>query len=98
VGWEHKIYLFEGDTTFILARSVVWKDEKTANLGGIITDFGQRVLLVNANVQPAISSYFLLESPAENGFSTLIVRSQHEEAISHTNRHWATCALQKLIY
>ncbi len=71
--------------TVMSTKGGVGKTTKTANLGGILADLGQRVLLVDADVQPTLSSYFPLETQAEKGLSALITMSQHEEVISRTN-------------
>ena len=71
--------------TVMSTKGGVGKTTKTANLGGILTDLGQRVLLVDADVQPTLSSYFPLETQAEKGLSALITTSQHEGVISRTN-------------
>ena len=54
----------------------VGKATQTANLGGILADLGQRVLLVDANAQPTLSSYFELKQQAPNGLSALITGPQ----------------------
>ena len=50
----------------------VGKTTLTANLGGLLADLGQKVLLVDADVQPTLSSYYPLEHRAagRNGAHT----------------------------
>lgn len=63
----------------------VGKTTLTANLGALLADLGVRVLMVDADVQPTLSSYFAIPSPAAHGLTKLI----HDAAvtsdiISHT--------------
>lgn len=64
----------------------VGKTTLTANLGGFLADLGQKVLLIDADVQPTLSSYYPLAFRADAGLSALITRSNTvgEEIISHT--------------
>ena len=62
----------------------VGKTTLTANLGGLLTDVGQKVLLVDADVQPTLSSYFPLEYRAKGGLSALIAEAQTAGVISRT--------------
>jgi len=71
--------------TVMSTKGGVGKTTQTANLGGILADLGQRVLLIDADAQPTLSSYFPLEHQAENGLSALITGPRHEGVISRTN-------------
>jgi chromosome partitioning related protein ParA len=62
----------------------VGKTTLTANLGGLLADLGQRVLLVDADVQPTLSSYYPLEHRASLGLSSLITEGLVEDIISRT--------------
>lgn len=62
----------------------VGKTTPTANLGGLLADLGQRVLLVDADVQPTLSSYYPLEHRANLGLSSLITEGLVEDIISRT--------------
>ncbi|PHS58356.1 MAG: chromosome partitioning protein, partial [Alcanivorax sp.] len=46
--------------TICSTKGGVGKTTTTANLGGILADAGQRVLLVDADIQPTLSSYYPL--------------------------------------
>ncbi|MCC6206578.1 MAG: ParA family protein [Gammaproteobacteria bacterium] len=63
----------------------VGKTTLTANLGGLLSDLGQRVLLIDADVQPTLSSYFPLERRADRGLSALITEARVDGVISRTN-------------
>lgn len=62
----------------------VGKTTLTANLGGILADLGQRVLLVDADPQPTLSTYYEVRRESPAGLSELIAKSSHEECISQT--------------
>jgi chromosome partitioning related protein ParA len=62
----------------------VGKTTLTANLGGYLADHGQRVLLVDADVQPTLSSYFELRQRAGRGLTELIVDGAAEDVVSQT--------------
>lgn len=57
--------------TIMSTKGGVGKTTLSANLGGILADMGQRVLLVDADVQPTLSSYFSLHSRAKSGLTAL---------------------------
>ena len=55
----------------------VGKTTLTANLGAIIADAGYRVLLVDADPQPSLSSYYtLVQSPDSTGLTDLLSSSK----------------------
>ncbi|MCE8005329.1 ParA family protein [Billgrantia ethanolica] len=64
----------------------VGKTTTTANLGGLLADAGFRVLLIDADSQPSLSSYFQLQHKAPGGFYELIALSetQPDRVISRT--------------
>jgi chromosome partitioning related protein ParA len=64
----------------------VGKTTLTANLGGILAAFGMRVLLIDADVQPSLSKYFVIAQSAPQGLSAVIRRggSILEDSISQT--------------
>ena len=62
----------------------VGKTTLTANLGGFLADPGQRVLLIDADPQPTLSTYYELEERAPAGLTDLITRAETETAVSRT--------------
>jgi len=72
--------------TICATKGGVGKTTVTANLGGYLADHGARVLIIDADVQPTLSSYYGLNGPpATNGLTHLIQSASAEEAISHTS-------------
>lgn len=69
--------------TITSTKGGVGKTTLTANLGGILADLGQRVLLVDADVQPTLSSYYPLETLAHKGLTGLITEATIDGVISH---------------
>lgn len=63
----------------------VGKTTLTANLGAILADLGHRVLLVDADAQPTLSSYYPLQARAPLGLSALITEATCNEVVSHTS-------------
>jgi len=63
------------------------KTTTAANLGGFLADAGKRVLLIDLDIQPTLSSYFALTSRAEGGAYELLARNEHraEHIVSHTS-------------
>lgn len=71
--------------TVISSKGGVGKTTLTANLGGFLADQGRRVLLVDADVQPALSSYYDLDEPAPGGLTHLVTTgSANGSVISRT--------------
>lgn len=64
----------------------VGKTTTTANLGGLLADAGLRVLLVDLDSQPTLSSYYPLSHEAPGGVYELMALSETraERIISHT--------------
>lgn len=70
--------------TICSTKGGVGKTTLTANLGGLLASFGHRVLLVDADVQPALSSYYGLTHEANNGLRSLLVSGDISNTISAT--------------
>ncbi len=70
--------------TIVSSKGGVGKTTLAANLGGLLADSGYRVLLLDADVQPALSSFYPLDFKANNGLSHLFHRAETEDAISRT--------------
>ena len=63
----------------------VGKTTLAANLAGLLADLGQRVLLVDADIQPTLSSYYDLVQRAPRGLTALMRRDADlEHCISRT--------------
>ncbi len=63
----------------------VGKTSLAANLGGILADMGQRVLLVDGDFQQTLSSYFKIRVHAPLGLRSLITRADASGCISQTD-------------
>ncbi len=64
----------------------VGKTTLTANLGGILADMGQKVLVIDADHQQSLSSYFKLSHKAESGLHKLCDICQRDRLYqSHRN-------------
>lgn len=70
--------------TFVSTKGGVGKTTCTANVGAMLADLGQRVLLVDADVQPSLSTHYRLISQTGFGLSELITRSTTSDIISRT--------------
>jgi chromosome partitioning related protein ParA len=70
--------------TITSTKGGVGKTTLTANLGGILADLGHRVLLVDADIQPTLSSYFAFDRQSEQGLLDLFEHGTAEGTISHT--------------
>lgn len=71
--------------TAVSTKGGVGKTTLTANLGAILADLGQRVLLVDADLQPTLSSYYRLEHQAPLGLVDVLERGGTSNAISRTD-------------
>lgn len=71
--------------TIVSTKGGVGKTTLTANLGGILADSYYRVLLIDADPQPTLSSYYKLKYRANHGLTHLLVNSTVATVISHTN-------------
>ncbi len=70
--------------TIISTKGGVGKTTLTANLGGILADAGYKVLLIDADPQPTLSSYYPLQEAAAHGITHLITEATTENVISRT--------------
>lgn len=73
--------------SIISTKGGVGKTTVTANLGAFLADAGLRVLLLDLDIQPTLSSYFKLSSIANCGIYELIATNEQnlEQIISHTS-------------
>jgi len=70
--------------TIVSTKGGVGKTTLTANLGGILADSGFRVLLIDADPQPTLSSYYPLDHRADHGLMEFLVNSSVDQAVSQT--------------
>jgi len=72
--------------SIISTKGGVGKTTTAANLGGLLADAGLRVLLLDLDVQPTLSSYYELEHHAPGGIYELLAFNERrlEELISRT--------------
>ena len=70
--------------TIASTKGGVGKTTLTVNLGGLLADMGKQVLLVDADVQPALSSYYPLTHQADGGLVRLLTQNDSENTVSHT--------------
>jgi len=70
--------------TICSTKGGVGKTTVTANLGGLLSDLGQRVLLVDGDVQPTLSSYFELAECAPQGLVDVFTSGETTDAVSRT--------------
>lgn len=72
--------------SIVSTKGGVGKTTTAANLGGFLADVGLRILLVDLDVQPTLSSYFALTKRAVGGVYELLAlnESRPEKLISHT--------------
>jgi chromosome partitioning related protein ParA len=70
--------------TFVSTKGGVGKTTCSANLGAILADLGQRVLLVDADVQPSLSSYYPILERSSYGLAELITDATTTDVISKT--------------
>ncbi len=71
--------------TIVSTKGGVGKTTLTANLGGILADSGYRVLLIDADPQPTLSSYYPISSQADHGLKEFLINSSTTNTISQTN-------------
>ena len=63
----------------------VGKTTLTANLGGLLADAGYRILMVDADVQPTLSTYYPIERQVKFGLHHLLTQGTLEGAVSATS-------------
>lgn len=63
----------------------VGKTTLAANLGGLLADLGQRVLLIDADIQPTLSSYYALSARAAQGLTALMQQGSMSACVSRTS-------------
>jgi chromosome partitioning related protein ParA len=71
--------------TVVSTKGGVGKTTLTANLGGILADLGQRVLLVDGDMQPTLSRYYRLTNRAPRGLVEILENGEVAESISRTD-------------
>jgi chromosome partitioning related protein ParA len=70
--------------TVVATKGGVGKTTLCTNLGGLLADLGYRVLLVDADIQPALSRHFQLSYEAPHGLTHMIMRGVlTQDCISH---------------
>jgi chromosome partitioning related protein ParA len=70
--------------TICSTKGGVGKTTLAANLGGLLADLGQRVLLIDADIQPTLSSYFAITARAPSGLTGLMQQGRLPDCISRT--------------
>ncbi len=70
--------------TVVSTKGGVGKTTMAANMGGLLADLGYRVLLVDADVQPTLSSYYAIHRQAPGGLFQLLVSGDTQNVISST--------------
>jgi len=72
--------------SIISTKGGVGKTTTAANLGGLLADAGLRVLLLDLDVQPTLSSYYALEQRASGGIYELLAFNERRlgELVSRT--------------
>ena len=72
--------------SIISTKGGVGKTTTAANLGGFIADAGLRVLLLDLDVQPTLSSYFMLSARAPGGIYEMLAFNERriEQLVSRT--------------
>jgi chromosome partitioning related protein ParA len=71
--------------TITSTKGGVGKTTLTASLGALLADLGQKVLLVDADPQPTLSSYYHLNIKAPHGLTELMVAADVRTTISLTS-------------
>lgn len=72
--------------SIVSTKGGVGKTTTTANLGGFIADAGLRVVLLDLDIQPTLSSYFALSKRAAGGIYELLAFNEQsaDRVVSHT--------------
>jgi chromosome partitioning related protein ParA len=63
----------------------VGKTTLAANLGGLLADLGQRVLLIDADIQPTLSSFYAITFRAPQGLTTLMQQGSLAGCVSQAS-------------
>jgi chromosome partitioning related protein ParA len=71
--------------TVVSTKGGVGKTTLAANLGALLSDMGYRVLLIDADPQPTLSSYFRLKHSSPGGITQLLVNSSVNGVVSQTD-------------
>ncbi len=76
----------------ISTKGGVGKTTTAVNLAAIAADAGKRVLLLDLDIQPTLSSYFHLEAEANGGIFQLVGFNETRQHRNHLqNHHTSTC-------
>ncbi len=70
--------------TMISTKGGVGKTTLTANLAAYLASQSHKVLMVDADIQPALSSYYNIKTKATNGLTHLITKVDVDSVISQT--------------
>ena len=70
--------------TIVNSKGGAGKTTLTANTAALLADSGYRVLMVDADIQPTLSSFFGISSQAPEGLSKVITTGSVDDAISTT--------------
>ncbi len=71
--------------TVCSSKGGVGKTTLTANLGALLADLGLKVLLVDADKQPSLSSFYPLVKQSPDGFVSLLLENNTDTTISKTS-------------
>ncbi|WIM84902.1 ParA family protein [Gallibacterium anatis] len=73
-------------TTVLSTKGGVTKTTNAANISAFCADHGLKVLMIDTDVQPSLSSYYELDYIAEGGIYEFLINKNlnHSEIISHT--------------
>lgn len=77
---EHKFI-----ATVCSSKGGVGKTTLTANLGALLADLGLKVLLVDADKQPSLSSFYPIVKKSPDGFVSLLLENNIDTTISKTS-------------
>ena len=70
--------------TVVSTKGGAGKTTLTANLGALLSDMGYRVLLIDADPQPTLSSYFNVSHSSPGGITQLLMNSSFDGVVSRT--------------
>lgn len=69
--------------SIVSTKGGVGKTTLTANIAALLADFGFRVLMIDADVQPSLSKYYPLSHQASQGIVELMLGKSDDENIRH---------------